>query len=139
MSGTKEPLFTPRFFLMFGFTFTVFVSAFQLIPTAPFHIKDLGGSTFASGLFLAFLTYASAASAPVTGALADWFGLRRTLVTAGAALTACSIGYAIIPDYRVMLGLTLVHGLFWSGLLTASSAYTTSFLPASRRGEGGGR
>ena len=136
MSDTKEPLFTPRFFLMFGFTFTVFVSAFQLIPTAPIHIKDLGGSTFASGLFLAFLTYASAASAPVTGALADWFGLRRTLVTAGAALTGCSIGYAVIPDYRVMLGLTLVHGLFWSALLTASSAYTTSFLPASRRAEG---
>ena len=56
MDVTKEPLFTPRFFLMCGFTFTVFVSAFQLIPTAPFHIKDLGGSTFASGLFLAFLT-----------------------------------------------------------------------------------
>lgn len=136
MSVTKEPLFTPRFFLMCGFTFTVFVSAFQLFPTAPFHIKDLGGSTFASGLFLAFLTYASALSAPVTGSLADRFGLRRTLITSGIALTLCSVGYAVVPDFRMMLALVLLHGVFWSGLLTASSAYTTSFLPASRRAEG---
>ena len=60
MAASKEPLFTPRFFLMCGFTFTVFVSAFQLVPTAPFRIKDLGGSTFACGLFLTALTYASA-------------------------------------------------------------------------------
>ena len=55
---------------MCSFTFTVFLSAFQLLPTAPFHIRDLGGTTFASGLFLGFLTYASAFSAPLTGAIA---------------------------------------------------------------------
>ncbi len=136
MSVAKEPLFTPRFFLMCGFTFTVFVSAFQLFPTAPFHIKDLGGSTFASGLFLAFLTYASALSAPLTGSLADRFGLRRTLITSGLALTLFSVGYAVVPDFRLMLALVALHGISWSGLLTASSAYTTSFLPASRRAEG---
>ena len=125
MAVTKEPLFTPRFFLMCGFTFTVFLSAFQLFPTAPFHVTDLGGSTFAAGLFLAFLTYASAASAPFTGALADRFGLRRTLITAGGAITLCSVGYALVPNYRLMLALVIVHGLFWSALLTASSAYTT--------------
>ena len=30
-----DRLFTPRFFVMCGFTFTVFLSAFQLLPTAP--------------------------------------------------------------------------------------------------------
>ena len=59
---------------MCGFTFTVFLSAFQLLPTAPFHILELGGSTFAAGLFLGFLTYASAFSAPLTGAIADRIG-----------------------------------------------------------------
>ena len=50
---------------MCGFTFTVFLSAFLLLPTAPFHILDLGGIDVASGLFLGFLTYASAFSAPL--------------------------------------------------------------------------
>ena len=65
---------------MCSFTFTVFLSAFQLLPTAPFHIRELGGTTFASGLFLGFLTYASAFSAPLTGAIADRIGRRRTLL-----------------------------------------------------------
>jgi MFS family permease len=133
-----ERLFTPRFFLMCGFTFTVFLSAFQLLPTAPFHILALGGSTFASGLFLGFLTYSSALSAPLTGALADRLGSRRILITSSLTLAAFSIAYAVIPGYRVMLALILIHGVFWSGLLSASASYLTSMLPERRRAEGVG-
>src|SRR4029079_15573588 len=44
--------------------------------------------------------------------------------------------YAVIPSYKLMLALVLVHGVFWSGLLTGSAAYTTNMLPESRRAEG---
>src|SRR3954449_9763567 len=107
-------LFTPGFFVMCGFSFTVFLSVFQLLPTAPFHIQDLGGSTFASGMFLGFLTYSSAFSAPLTGALADRFGQRRVLITSSAALTIFSVAYGLITNYRWMLALVVVHGVFWS-------------------------
>ena len=133
---SSDRLFTPYFFLMCGFTFTVFLSAFQLLPTAPFHILDLGGSTFASGLFLGFLTYSSAFSAPITGALADRLGQRRILIITSLALAAFSFGYAVIPSYRVMLVLVIVHGIFWSGLLSASASYMTHLLPERRRAEG---
>jgi MFS family permease len=131
-----DRLFTPRFFVMCGFSFTVFLSAFQLLPTAPFHIIDLGGSTFASGLFLGFLTYSSALSAPLTGAMADRVGQRRVLITSSVALTLFSIAYGLITDYRWMLALVVVHGVFWSGLLSASAAYMTNMLPERRRAEG---
>jgi MFS family permease len=131
-----DRLFTPRFFVMCGFSFTVFLSAFQLLPTAPFHILALGGSTSAAGLFLGFLTYASAFSAPITGSLADRIGTRRILIVASVAITVFSIAYALIPSYKVMLGLVVIHGLFWSGLLTGSAAYMTNILPESRRAEG---
>ncbi len=132
----SDRLFTPRFFLMCAFTFTVFLSAFQLLPAAPFRILALGGSTFASGLFLGFLTYASAGSAPFTGAVADRIGRRCTLIVASAVITLCSVGYAIAPSARVMLALVLVHGIFWSGLLSASAAHLTDMVPAHRRAEG---
>ena len=133
---SSDRLFTPHFFVMCGFTFTVFLSAFQLLPTAPFHILDIGGSTFASGLFLGFLTYSSAFSAPLTGSLADRFGQRRILIVSSLALAAFSLGYAVIPDYRVMLVLVIIHGIFWSGLLSASASYMTGLLPEGRRAEG---
>lgn len=121
---------------MCGFTFTVFLSAFQLLPTAPFHIRDLGGSTFAAGLFLGFLTYASAFSAPLTGAFADRAGTRRILIISSIALAIFSLAYAVILDVRVLLALVLVHGVFWSALLSASAAYMTNMLPTRRRAEG---
>src|SRR3954447_2733257 len=129
-------LFTPGFFVMCGFSFTVFLSVFQLLPTAPFHIHDLGGSTFASGLFLGFLTYSSAFSAPLTGAVVDRVGQRRVLITSSVAITVFSILYGLIADYRWLLALVIVHGIFWSGLLSASAAYMTNMLPAARRAEG---
>ncbi len=136
MAAPDDRLFTVRFFTMCGFTFTVFLSAFQLLPTAPFRILDLGGSTFAAGLFLGFLTYASALSAPVTGALADRVGKRRMLIVTSLAIAACSVAYAVSRSYVVPLVLVFFHGLFWSGLLSASSAYMTDSIPESRRAEG---
>jgi MFS family permease len=133
---SSDRLFTPRFFVMCGFTFTVFLSAFQLLPTAPFHILDLGGSTFASGLFLGFLTYASAFSAPLTGAYADRIGHRRVLIISSIALSVFAAAYAVLTDYRLVLLLAIVQGIFWSGLLSASAAYMTQMLPERRRAEG---
>jgi MFS family permease len=132
----REPLFTPRFFIMCTYTFTVFVSVFQLLPTAPYRILDLGGSTTAAGLFLGFLTYASASSAPFTGHIGDRIGQRQVLMRVSAILAVCTFAYTFVADYRIMLGLVLIHGFFWSALLAASGAYMTSTIPASRRAEG---
>jgi MFS family permease len=122
--------------MMCGFTFTVFLSLFQLLPTAPFRILDLGGSTAVAGLFLGALTYASALSAPVTGALADRIGTRRMLLVTSLAIACFSLAYAFSRTYWVPLVLVFFHGLFWSGLLSASSAYMTEVIPETRRAEG---
>lgn len=133
---SPDKLFTPRFFILWAYNFIVFLSAFQLLPTAPFHILSLGGSHAEAGLFLGFLTYSSAISAPITGALADRWGKRNMLLVAALALTGFSVLYAIAPSYQLVLGLVLIHGLFWSCLLSSSAAYMIDILPASRRAEG---
>jgi predicted MFS family arabinose efflux permease len=133
-----QRLFTPRFFLMCGFSFTVFLSAFQLLPVAPYRILALGGTAAVAGLFLGFLTYSSAFSAPLTGTLVDRLGPRRVLIAASLAITLFSLVYAVLPSYPLMLTLVVVHGLFWSGLLSASAAYVVSLIPVSRRAEGMG-
>jgi MFS family permease len=131
-----DRLFTPRFIIMCAYTFTVFVSVFQLLPTAPYRILELGGSTTSAGLFLGCLTYASASSAPFTGRIGDRIGQRHVLMGVSVILGLCTLSYAFISDYRVMLAVVFVHGLFWSALLAASGAYMTSTIPASRRAEG---
>jgi MFS family permease len=137
-SASADQLFTPRFFLLWSYNFTVFLSAFQLLPTAPFYILSLGGSQAAAGLFLGFLTYASALSAPLTGALGDRFGKRNVLLVCSLAIMVFSLLYAIAPSYQLVLALVLVHGVFWSGLLSNSSSYVIDIVPKSRRAEGMG-
>ncbi len=131
-----EPLFSARFFAMCAFTFTVFVSAFMLLPTAPFRILAMGGSESQAGLFLGFLTYASALSAPLTGAIADRIGKKRMLVVCSLAIAGFSAAYALSGSARALLLVVPFHGLFWSGLLSASAAYMTDILPEARRAEG---
>jgi len=123
---------------MCGFAFTVFLSAFQLLPTAPFRIIALGGSEGVAGLFVGLLTYASAASALVTGALADRWGKRRMLMVCSLVVASISFAYASIASVTLMLVLVAVHGLFWSGLLTSTGAYLGDIIPPARRAEGMG-
>jgi MFS family permease len=133
----SDRLFTPRFLIMCAYSFTVFVSLFQLLPTAPYHvIDDLGGGTTAAGLFLGFLTFASASAAPITGAIGDRVGQRRVLLIVSVILSAFTASYAFISDYHFLLAVVVGHGLFWSALLSASGAYMTSTLPPARRAEG---
>lgn len=136
MTASRDRLFTATFFTMSGFSFTVFLSAFQLFPTAPFRILALGGTKVEAGLFLGFLTYASALSAPFTGALADRFGRRRTLVTCSLIIAGFAAAYLVTESPGSMLALAFAHGVFWSGLLSASGAYATELMPVSRRAEG---
>jgi MFS family permease len=132
----QDALFTPRFFTLFAFTFTVFVSMFQLLPTAPYRILAIGGSTAVAGLFLGLLTYASALSAPFSGSIVDRIGQRRVLIATSLIIAAFSALYAVTSSYKLMLSLVVLHGFFWSGLLTASGAYMAAILPPSRRAEG---
>jgi MFS family permease len=132
----SDRLFTPRFFIMCAYSFTVFVSVFQLLPTAPYHVLELGGGTAEAGLFLGFLTFSSALSAPFTGSIGDRVGQRHVLIAVSIILALLTASYAVIADHRLLLGVVIIHGLFWSGLLSASGAYMTATLPASRRAEG---
>ncbi|PYP99244.1 MAG: hypothetical protein DMF82_25425, partial [Acidobacteria bacterium] len=86
--------------------------------------------------FLGFLTYASAFSAPLTGALADRVGKRRMLIVCSLVIAGFSAAYSSSHSYRLLLVLVIAHGVFWSGLLSASAAYITDIIPESRRAEG---
>jgi MFS family permease len=114
----------------------VFLSVFQLLPTAPYRVLELGGSTAVAGLFHGFLTCASAASAPFVGPITDRIGHRRVLIGVSLILALFTAAYAVIPSYQVLLAVVVAHGLIWPGLLTASGAYMTATIPPTRRGEG---
>lgn len=132
----SDRLFTPRFLTMFGYSFIVFLSVFQLLPAAPYRILALGGTTAVAGLFQGVLTFSSAFSAAFTGPITDRLGHRPVLIVVSLVLTAITVSYAFIDNYQIMLFIAFGHGLIWSALLTASGAYMTATIPQGRRAEG---
>ena len=131
----KEPLFTGPFITMWAFSFSVFVSLFMLLPVVPFQVLAEGGTETEAGLFMGLLTYSSGLSALFTGALSDHIGRRKQLIICAVAIIACVLLYGFLPSGPRLVFVTL-HGIFWSGLLLASSAHITSVIPATRRAEG---
>ena len=134
-TSPKEPLLTGPFVTMWAFSFSVFVSLFMLLPVVPFQVLAEGGTETQAGLFMGLLTYSSGLSALFTGALSDHIGRRKQLIICAFAITTCVLLYGVLPNLPRLVFVTL-HGIFWSGLLLASSAHVTSVIPAARRAEG---
>ena len=135
-TATREPLLTWPFLRLCLFSFLAFFAAFQLFPTIPFRLLELGSGRAAAGLFLTVYTWASALSAPFTGALADRFGRRRMLVVAAAAFALFSVLYGLVQSLPLLLAVGCLHGFFWSGMLSACGALIADAVPVSRRTEG---
>jgi len=136
MPPARDPLFTPRFAMLWVYAFVTFFSAFQLLPAIPFRILDLGGSKAAAGWFLTVYTFASAFSAPVMGSLADHFGRRRFLITASILFVIFSITYGFVRDLPLLFLIGAIHGAVWSGLMASASALMSEYIPESRRTQG---
>ncbi|MDP1832322.1 MAG: MFS transporter [Geothrix sp.] len=136
LSLPKPRLITRQFALVWALTFVTFFAAFQLFPTVPLRLRELGGSLAESGRFMSLFTLGSALGALFTGPLGDRVGHRR-LVIACAVLFAGFLGaYAVISTRWGFYLLAFPHGIAWSGLLTATMASIAHVLPDDRRADG---
>ena len=68
--------------------------------------------------------------------MCDRIGHRRSLIIAGSLLSCITLSYAAVHDNRVLLTIVVAHGVVWSALMAASSAYATATIPPARRAEG---
>ena len=139
MKDVSEPrtrLLTRQFALVWSLTFVTFFAAFQLFPTVPLRLRELGASLAESGRFMSLFTAGSAVGALFTGPFGDRVGHRR-LVIASSLLFAGFLGaYNLLPTRWGFYLLAVPHGIVWSGLLTATMASLAKVLPEDRRADG---
>src|SRR3954469_711271 len=130
-SVANEPLFTPRFAMLWVYAFVTFFSAFQLLPAIPFRILELGGSKAEAGWFLSVYTFSSAFAAPVMGTIADHLGRRRLLIAASILFIGFSLAYGGVHYLPLLFVVAAVHGAIWSGILASASALMSEYIPES--------
>lgn len=136
LSDPRTRLITRSFALVWALTFVTFFAAFQLFPTVPLRLRELGASLAESGRFLTLFTAGSALGALFTGPLGDRLGHRRLVVTSALFFAAFLAAYALMPTRWGIYLLAFPHGVVWSGLLTATMASLAHVLPEDRRADG---
>jgi MFS family permease len=136
LSTPRTRLITRQFALVWALTFVTFFAAFQLFPTVPLRLRELGANLAESGRFMSLFTAGSAMGALFTGPLGDRLGHRR-LVVASALLYALFLGaYSLLTVRLGFYLLAVPHGIVWSGLLTGTMASLSHVLPADRHADG---
>ena len=136
MPNTRPRLFTPAFTLLFALTFLTFFAAFQLFPTVPLRLLELGASVEESGRFMSVFTAGSAIGALFTGPLGDRVGQRRMIVVTAFGFALCVGSYGFVSNRFWIYAMALPHGIVWSGLLTATMSTLGGVLPDDRRADG---
>jgi len=136
LSNSRPRLVTRRFALVWALTFVTFFAAFQLFPTVPLRLRELGASLAESGRFMSLFTLGSALGALFTGPLGDRLGHRRLVVTTALLFAGCLAAYSLLSTRWGFYLLAIPHGIVWSGLLTATMASLAHALPEDRHADG---
>ncbi len=132
----REPLWSRDFLLVWALTFLTFFAAFQLFPTVPLRLRDLGASLSESGRFMTLFTLGSSTGALFTGPLGDRLGHRRMLVSGAVGFGICLLLHGTFASRWGFYLLAFPHGVVWSGVLTGTMSTLGSVLPESRRADG---
>jgi MFS family permease len=136
LSLPRPRLITRSFALVWALTFVTFFAAFQLFPTVPLRLRELGASLAESGRFMSLFTAGSALGALFTGPLGDRLGHRRLVIVSAGLYALFLVAYALMPTRWGFYLLAFPHGIVWSGLLTATMASLAHVLPTDRRADG---
>lgn len=136
MDQSPQRLWTSAFTLIWAMTFLTFFAAFQLFPTVPLRLRDLGASLAESGRFMTLFTLGSSAGALFTGPLGDRVGHRRLLGWCASLFGLCMLLHGLWTSRWGFYLLALPHGVVWSGVLTGTMATLGAVLPEDRRGDG---
>jgi MFS family permease len=136
LSNPRPRLVTRQFALVWAITFITFFAAFQLFPTVPLRLRELGASLAESGRFMTLFTLGSALGALFTGHLGDRVGHRRLVIVSAVGYAGFLAAYAFLPTRWGFYLLAFPHGIVWSGLLTATMASLAHVLPDERRADG---
>ncbi len=113
--------------LMFGLDTTIVSVALHPIGV------DLHAGSGVEWVVTSYLL-ALAASQPITGWLADWFGRKAMFLTALALFTAASIACAASPTLGLLVFFRTVQGLGGGALMPVGMAIALDLFPRERHG-----
>jgi MFS family permease len=133
--GPTARVLTPAFLLIWGATFTFFISFYILLPTIPLYAVTLGATQAQVGLVIGLLEAASVLARPCVAPAIDR-RRRKPFMLAGALIFAVSgVLYPLAATMPRLLALRVFHGTGMGIFMTAATSLIADGAPPARRGE----
>jgi MFS family permease len=114
--------------------FSAFLDLYATQPLLPFLAHTFHASAFHVSLTVTAPTIAVAIAAPLTGRLADRFGLRRVIVCSAFGLALATLLASTAVGLRQLIFWRFVQGLVSPGIFSIAIAYIHEEWPAARAG-----
>jgi MFS family permease len=126
-------------FILFLFISTLSSTATQMVtPLMSTYLKNMHAGQAMIGFVVGLLSFAALFARPFTGAANDLMN-RKVIMLVSSLLVGLSVlAYAVSNDVSTVIVVRILHGFAFSFQGTASMAFSASFVPRERFGEGMG-
>ncbi|ADU30443.1 MFS transporter [Evansella cellulosilytica] len=124
---------------MLVFLYSIIIVAFldtfiQLPIISPF-AKELGASSFLSGMIIAIYSFSNMIGNAISGHWIDRYGRKKILLIGMIAVTFILFLYPFVTSGNQLLLVRFIHGLAGGALIPAAFAYLGDLAPSKNRGK----
>jgi MFS family permease len=136
VDGDPVKLWNRSYILVLLLGLVTGLSSQMVTPLVSKYAVDIGAPLTIAATISSLMSIAALVCRPISGAVTDLLN-RKTLMIVTTIITGISIGcYALVENISVLIVMRTVHGVAFSFMSVANMAFSTSFIPKDRIGEG---
>lgn len=110
----------------------------MVTPLMTRYVKEMGASLTIAATIASLMSITALFFRPISGLLADHLNRKKILIISTGLTVICVAGYSIVHSLPLLFTLRILHGVAFGFSGVASMAFSTSFIPKDRIGEGMG-
>ncbi len=114
------------------------ISSYLISTAFAEYAVECGISLGFAGVLTGMFSLVALVGRPLAGAISDRFSRRRLMMISIGGVVLSALCYPFCRSAFLLLLVRIMHGLFFSLCGTVSMAFASSYVPASRTGEGMG-
>lgn len=110
----------------------------MVTPLMTRYAKEMGASLTIAATIAAFMSITALFCRPISGVLADKLNRKTIMIISTGVTAVCVAGYAVVDSLPLLFAIRILHGIAFGFNGVANMAFSASFIPKERMGEGMG-
>jgi MFS family permease len=134
----KQKLWTAPFILFMAINAIAGTATQMITPLMAKYLTSKGATLELAALITAILSAVALVGRPFSGAANDFMNKKKIMFFSSMVVGLCLLGYSFTASIPMIIVLRIIHGLAFCFQGTTTMAFSASFIPRERFGEGMG-